>query len=409
MARQPPHDLEAEESLLGAMLLSANVIDVVSESVLASDFYKPSYAIIYDAITRLRAKGGGIDAVTVMDEIQGQGLLDMIGDPSIFISLQANTPSIANGRHYADIIMEHALRRRMVTEGQEWVEQAYNVTYSAHDVLETHQAVVAEMGAAIVDSEPDDVSVEEFMQRERESVAKWVIHGLIRRQHKLMLIAPEGSGKSVALRFIAVCAAYGIQPFRHDRVKPIRTLIVDLENPEDALFETFEMILRKVTDFNPQSETVNRLWWKPAGINLRNRADVAALENVIKTRRPDLVCLGPMYCAYENKPGESWEGPALEVQRTLKRLMVRYDFALMLEDHMPQADSHGKRPLRPYGSSMWRRWLDIGIGLEPTEEDCYDSFNLKHWKGSRTHTDWPTHIERGSVSGSKWPFVGEWR
>lgn len=405
---EPPNDQVAEESILGCMLMSDLAIDIVSQSVVASDFYRPANGTIFDAIVRLRASGTPVDSTTVGNALKEAGTFGFIGDPSIFARLIANTPSLTNTRHYAKIVTSHALRRRLATEGAELVRRASDLTIDAEEVLETHQELVVNLGATVLDAEPDDISVEDFMERPRETISPWVVHGLIRRQHKVMVIAAEGHGKSVLLRFIAICAAYGVEPFRHHQVPPVRTLIVDLENPEDALFDTFKMILDKVRGVSPEHETVNRLWWRPAGINLRNRADVAAFENVIRIRRPDLVCLGPMYASYENKPGESWEAPALEVQRVLKRLMVRYNFALLLEDHMPQADSSGKRPMRPYGSSMWRRWLDIGIGLDPIAEDVVDSFNVKHWRGSRTHTDWPTHIERGSVTGSNWPFLGRW-
>jgi hypothetical protein len=167
------------------------------------------------------------------------------------------------------------------------------------------------------------------------------------------------------------------------------------------------MILKPVLDnFGEDSEAINRIWWRPAGIDLRNRVDVAHLENVIRKRRPELVCFGPMYCAFDTKNGENWETPAKAVQKVFKDLMVRYDFALILEDHAPQADSSGKRPMRPYGSSFWRRWLDIGIGMEPIGTGR-SSFELNQWK-SRVGTDWPKFIERGDNVGSPWPWVPRW-
>ena len=124
--------------------------------------------------------------------------------------------------------------------------------------------------------------------------------------------------------------------------------------------------------------------------------------------RPDLVCLGPLYAVYENSSKDfGWETAAREVQSLLKRLMVRYDFALMIEDHAPQSEQGGKRQMRPYGSSFWRRWPDIGIGMESIK-DVEDSFRLGRWRGDRVPTDWPKRIERGSVTKSPWPFVWYW-
>ena len=402
---QIPNDLDAEESVLGAMLMSDLAVDAVSDVLATSDFYNPSHGVIYDAILKLRQSGSPVDAVTVSSALAEAGMLESIGGNAILGKIQMDTPSVSGAAHYAQIVIDRALRRRMMQEGHALAQYAADMTIDAGDTLETHQAVVSQLGTVMIDAEPDDVSVEEFINRPREKMERWAVHHLVRRQHKLMLVGGEGAGKSWILRFIAICAAYGVQPFRHEKIKPIRTLIVDLENPEDALYDSFETILRTVTRFNPRDDASSRLWWRPAGINLRSRVDAAALENVIRTRRPDLVCLGPLYAAYDNSGKDfSWETAAREVQSTLKQLMVRYDFGLMIEDHAPQDRSGG---MRPYGSSFWRRWPDIGIGMEPvTGSDT--AFRVNHWRGSRVKTDWPSVIERGDAVGSPWPFVATW-
>ena len=183
---------------------------------------------------------------------------------------------------------------------------------------------------------------------------------------------------------------------------------MDAENPEDALYESFSAILKAVTQVQAHSDdVVSRLWWRPQGINLRNRVDLAEFENVLRVRRPDFVCMGPLYSLYSNNPKEPWETGAIDVQKILKQLVVRYDFALMIEDHAPQSDSSGNRNWRPYGSSMWLRWPDIGIGMKPIGESG-NAFELIRWRGDRVPTDWPKFIERGSVTGSAWPFEGRW-
>ena len=97
--RVPPHNLEAEESLLGAMLLSRDAIARAMEICKPDDFYKGSHAHIFAAITSLFSQGEPADWVTVTEELRRRGLLDSIGDPSVFVSLQANTPSIGNAEY----------------------------------------------------------------------------------------------------------------------------------------------------------------------------------------------------------------------------------------------------------------------------------------------------------------------
>ena len=404
----PPHDEEAEQSVLGAMMLSNLAIDTVARSLTSADFYRPLHGNIYDAILKLHSRGVAVEATIVRSELESMVGLESAGDPSTLLEMVVNAPSVTSARHYAEIVLDRALRRRLMVEGMELARQASSLTENPIEVLENHHALISTFGSSVIDHEPDDISVEEFMDRPKNNVSPWVVHGLIRRQHKIMIVAGEGSGKTWLLRYVALCAAYGIHPFRHQRVKPIRTLIIDLENPEDSLYDSFEVILKQVSIFNPQQETHTRLWWRPAGINLRNRVDVAELENVIRARRPDLVCFGPLYASYENTSKDfGWETAAREVQQVLKTLMVRYNFGLLIEDHAPQADGNGKRQMRPYGSTMWRRWPDIGIGMEPVEGRT-DSFKLSRWRGDRVPTDWPTWITRGSASGSLWPFVATW-
>ncbi len=399
------HDADAEEAVLGCMLLSVPAIDAVSKTLTGGDFYVPSNGLIYETLVRLRESGIKIDAVTAWDEIKRSGGDGVVGDPSIFVHLTANVPSITSARQYAGIVADRSLRRRMVIESGAWRQRAEDLTLDADDVLSELRLTAATLGVAQMDEEPDDMTVWDFMDLydQPSGTEPWVIHGLIRKRHKMMIVGTEGGSKSWLMRFIALCASYGIQPWRHTQIRPVRTMVIDAENPEDAMAESFKVILTKMTRERPDAareEIESRVWHRPAGINLRSKLDQAAFENLVRVRKPELVCLGPMYCVFETKPGEPWETPAREVQAFLKTMMVRYDFALIIEDHAPQDRSGG---MRPYGSSFWRRWLDMGVALEPLNEDR-TSYELKHWRGSRVTTDWPKYVHRSD----KWPFIGGW-
>jgi replicative DNA helicase len=407
MTTVSPHDLDLERTLLGTLMLSPTAINAVADVLVPSDFYSPLHGAVFSAILVLRDSGLAVDATTVYSALESRGEGGLTS-PSALLQLVVDAGVTTSVPQYASAILDKALRRRMINEGLGLAASAANLGMNAEDILESHQATVASMGLSVIDREPDDMTVEEFLARPRNEISPWAVHGLIRKRHKIMIVGGEGAGKSWVLRFVAICAAYGIQPFRHTTIPPIRTLIIDLENPEDALYDSFETMLKQVRKVTPQQESLARLWWRPAGINLRNRVDVAELENVIRTRRPELVCLGPLYAAYENTASDfGWETAAREVQRALKSLMVRYDFGLLIEDHAPQSDDRGKRQMRPYGSSYWRRWPDVGIGMEPIESR-QNAFRLTRWRGDRVPTDWPSTIIRGSEISSPWPFVGRW-
>jgi replicative DNA helicase len=123
--RVPPHNLQAEASLLGAMLLSRDAIATASELLTADDFYKPAHGHVYDAITTLVAGGEPVDPVTVAEELRRADLLDAIGGASLLTSLQADTPATSNAGHYARIVEELALLRRLIGVSGEIAELAY--------------------------------------------------------------------------------------------------------------------------------------------------------------------------------------------------------------------------------------------------------------------------------------------
>src|ERR1700676_5307189 len=88
--RIPPHNLQAEQSLLGAMLLARDAIAAAVETCGPDDFYKPAHGHVFDAITTLYSRGEPSDPVTVADELSRAGLLDAIGGLPALISLQAD-------------------------------------------------------------------------------------------------------------------------------------------------------------------------------------------------------------------------------------------------------------------------------------------------------------------------------
>src|SRR5215217_228027 len=127
-SRVPPHNLQAEESLLGAMLLSRDaIVAAVEVQLSADDFYKPAHGHIYDAITSLYAQGDPADPVTVAESLSRAGVLEGIGGPALLITLQAGTPSIGNAGRYARIIEEHSLLRRLIRVAGDIAEMGYGM------------------------------------------------------------------------------------------------------------------------------------------------------------------------------------------------------------------------------------------------------------------------------------------
>jgi replicative DNA helicase len=140
--RVPPHNLEAEESLLGAMLLSRDAIAAAIERCSPADFYKPSHGQIFGAITSLYAQGEPADAVTVAEELRRAGTLEEVGGAAMLGSLQSNTPAISSAGRYARIVEENSLLRRLIGVAQEIAEIGYGLPEDVTNAIDQAEAMV---------------------------------------------------------------------------------------------------------------------------------------------------------------------------------------------------------------------------------------------------------------------------
>jgi replicative DNA helicase len=141
--RIPPHNLEAEESLLGAMLLSRDAITAAVEAnVDSSDFYKPAHTHVFEAVLSLYGQGEPVDPVTVAEELRRADLLEALGGRQALLRLQAATPASANATHYAKIVNELALLRRLIGVAGDIAEMGYDDSQDVVDTLDRAESLV---------------------------------------------------------------------------------------------------------------------------------------------------------------------------------------------------------------------------------------------------------------------------
>jgi replicative DNA helicase len=149
----PPQNLEAEESVLGAMMLSPGAIGAVSEVLDASDFYRESHAVIYRAALALYAKGEPVDAITLVDELEERGELEAAGGRVRIHELAALVPASANAGHYARIVREMATLRGLIRAGGEIAQLGWERPGETADLVDRAEQVVFDLSQARVTSE----------------------------------------------------------------------------------------------------------------------------------------------------------------------------------------------------------------------------------------------------------------
>ncbi len=140
--RTPPHDLAAEQCVLGGMLLSKDAISDVLDVIKAHDYYRPAHQIVHEVILDLYGRGEPADAVTVAAELTKNGDIAKVGGAPYLHTLIASVPTAANAGYYARIVRERAILRRLVEVGTRIVQLGYAGDGDANELVDRAEAEV---------------------------------------------------------------------------------------------------------------------------------------------------------------------------------------------------------------------------------------------------------------------------
>ncbi len=142
----PPHSVEAEQSVLGALLIDGSAWDQVADIVTAGDFYRADHRLIYEALAELIATGRPGDVVTVSEQLERRGRLEDAGGLAYLGTLARDTPTAANVRAYANIVRERALLRALIEAGRAIASSVFSDEgLPARDLVDRAEARVFEI------------------------------------------------------------------------------------------------------------------------------------------------------------------------------------------------------------------------------------------------------------------------
>lgn len=127
-AKVLPHNLDAEQALLGCMLIDERVPMTVLSELRTEDFYSEAHKKIFDAMNTVYQKSIPIDFITITDELEKEGILEEVGSMSYITDLTNSIPSSANYKHYLDLIKRDSMLRKLIYSGQSIVEHSFNST-----------------------------------------------------------------------------------------------------------------------------------------------------------------------------------------------------------------------------------------------------------------------------------------
>lgn len=244
------------------------------------------------------------------------------------------------------------------------------------------------------------VEWESFLSETENDTYEWIIPGLLEKNERVIVVAAEGVGKTMLARQIAICSMWGIHPFTYQAMPQVRTLTVDLENPERIIRRTSRAIgaaaKNRARMYRKVERPLGSLVVKPDGLDLLKASDRLILEEHIENSKPQLIVMGPLYKAFVDPGGRTSESVAVEIAKYLDYIRTTYECALWLEHHAPLGTSMSTRDLRPFGSAVWSRWPEFGISLTPDlTASAPFIYDVRHFRGARDERYWPTKIRRG--------------
>jgi replicative DNA helicase len=393
------HNLDAERALLGILLESPKLAETLG---VAPGDLSPigGHDVLLTAILEVLDANGTADPVLVVDHLRRRDQLNRIGTEdgrgAVYIAELFAVRGVGGPHHYVRLIREATQRRRLYEIGTRLVQ----VSTSQGDldaVLDVSSDLSIALGL-LVDQPLDGDQVIPGLSLVRDFVNEpspphsWVIPGVLERADRVMMVAGEGVGKSVLARQVCTLLAAGRHPFApKSRIRPRRTLLVDLENPPDLVRRGLRGLVGQIQADGIDLGDRAWRWNRPGGINLRSPGDRQLLATVLERVRPDLVAIGPIYKASIGKPGDTYETAAAEVAAAIDHLRERYGCAFWIEHHVPKGDSSGRRS-DPVGSGLWLRWPEFGLVLKREPNSESNVYMLDRFRGDRDVRAWPNRL-----------------
>lgn len=224
-----PHSIDAEQSVLGALLIDNNAFGKIADLIADADFYRDDHRRIFRHVFQLIERDELADAVTVGESINASEDRDKTGGLSYLAQLISNTPSAYNVRRYAEIVVEHARRRELQALANEIHDKA------AHGEIEEIKAELIERATAIKTAGTPWPALDLESLAEREPVrpgfivSEWGPTG-----YAWLFAGHGGSGKSIIGLYLAICIAAGM-PFFGVEVARRRVMYLSCEDRENVL------------------------------------------------------------------------------------------------------------------------------------------------------------------------------
>lgn len=373
-SRPPPHSQEAEQSLLGALLLDPATLAKVSDLVATTDFFARSHRLVFDAISTLLGEGVPVDVVSTFERLQRDGNASDAGGLPYLTQLAQCVPSTANARHYAEIVVEKSNLRSIIARSDEAIARAFRGELAADILGDTKTALgtLAEerkLGRA-------GVPVLSLAQlREQSHATTWMIKHLLPTECIGVLFGASGAFKSFVAVDIACHVAHGL-PWLGRRT--VKGSVVYLAAEGGGGIWKRMCAWHKARHKPWDGAPVHVI---PAALDLV--ADTARMVEAIKAAgiKPALVVIDTMSQTFSGEENSSTDVAAYF--RTLGALIKQlWHCAVLVLHHSGHSATE-----RPRGSTAIQANTDFIFGLFRDEKEMLATMTCVHVKDGERFND----------------------
>ncbi|MGM0819263.1 MAG: replicative DNA helicase, partial [Actinomycetota bacterium] len=346
--RVPPHNLEAEVSVLGSMLLSKDAIAEVNEVVHAEDFYRGAHRTIFEAVSDLYDRGEPVDPVTLGDELERRGTLESAGGVVAITELIDRVPTAANAVYYARIVAEQALRRRLIEAGTQITRIGYDAEEGAEEAVDSAEALmyqVAQRGRVGEFVLMKELLTESFELIEKLHENDSAVTGLatgfydfddltagLQKQNLVILAARPGMGKSTLVTNLATNVAVDLRrPVALFSLEMSQTELVQRILASEAKVDSERLRTGRLqdADWPKLSQAMGRLAEAPLFIDDTPGLNLMELRSKCRRLKQkhglDLVILDYLQLMQAHRRSESRVQEVSELSRGLKILAKELD------------------------------------------------------------------------------------
>ncbi len=349
MERIPPHNLDAEKSVLGAMMLSKEALFEVMDEITAEDFYSKANKEIFEAMMILQKDNAPIDAITVIEELVRRKTLEAVGGRAYVAQLSSEVPTVSNVREYAKIVAEKAILRKLIQVADKVSTKSYEGSEVTLDILEFAEKGIFDIAKAKQHGELTEISkiiIQNFQQIQQRSQTKGSVTGVpsgltdvdrklsgFQKSDMIVLAARPSMGKTAFALNIALNAA---------KKSNANVLIFSLEMSKEQLGQRLLSMESRVEAQKMSTGDVDKEDW----------------DNMAQA----LDALGKMHIVIDDTPGVK----LMEMKNKCRRMKAEQGLDLIIVDYLQLMEGERRTENRQQEITSISR----GIKLLAREVDC---------------------------------------